>query len=81
MALRIRAFDCTIVGNNMCSRMGVLGSNPTSPKVLRNVFVARWRLFRNAPSNGQHSGYITLFFKGTYTVIGFYELVRMFLVS
>ena len=46
-----------------------------------NVFVARRRLLRNAPSKGHHSRYITLFFKGTYSVIGFYELMRLFLVS
>ena len=69
------------MGKHMCSRDGVRGSNPTTPKFLRNVFVARWRLLRNAPSKGHHSGYITLFFEGTYSVIGFYELMRMFLVS
>ena len=81
MAVRIRAFDCTLVGKHMCSREGVLGSNPTTPKFLPNVFVTRWRLLRNAPSKGHHSRYITLFFEGTYSVIGFYELMRMFLVS
>ena len=30
---------------------------------------------------GHHSRYITLFFESTYSVIGFYELMRMFLVS
>ena len=50
-------------------------------KILPKVFVARWRLLGNAPSKGHHSRYITLFFKGTYSVIGFYELMRMFLVS
>ena len=81
MAVRIRALDCTLVGKRMCSREGLLGSNPTSPKFLPKVFVARWRLLRNAPSRGHHSRYITPFFKGTYSVIGFYELMRMFLVS
>ena len=33
MAVRIRAFDCTLVGKHMCSREGVLGSNPTTPKI------------------------------------------------
>ena len=66
------------MGKHMCSREGVLGSNPTFfPK----VFVARRRLLRNAPSKGHHSRYITLFFNGTYSVIGFYELMRMFLIS
>ena len=65
----------------MCPREGVLGSNPTTPKFLRNVFVARWQLLRNAPSRGHISRYITLFFEGTYSVISFYELIRMFLVG
>ena len=81
MAPCIRAFDCTLVGKQMCSREGVLGSNPATPKFLPGVFVARWRLLRNAPSKGHHSRYITLFFESTYSVIGFYELMRMFLVS
>ena len=81
MAVRIRAFDCTLGGKHMCSREGVLGSNPTTPKNVPNVFVARWRLLRNAPSKGHHSRYITLFFKGTYSVIGLYELMRMYLVG
>ena len=72
-------FHCTLVGKHMRSGEGVLGSNPTTPKILQNV--ARWRFLRNAPSKGHHSRYITLFFKGTYSVIGFYELMRMFLVS
>ena len=45
------------------------------------VFASRRRLLRNAPSKGHHSRYITLFFKGPYSVIGFYEVMRMFLVS
>ena len=69
------------MGKHMCSREGVLGSNPNMPKFLPNVFVARRRVLRNAPSKGHHSRYITLFFEGTYGVIGFYELMRMFLVS
>ena len=65
----------------MCSREGVLGSNPTTPKFLQKLFIARWRLLRNAPSKGHHSRYITLFFEGTYSVIGFYELMRMCFVG
>ena len=80
-AVRIRAFDCTLVDKHMCSREGVLGSNPTTPKLFPKVSVARRRLLRNAPWNGHHSRYITLFFKGAYSVIGFYELMRMVLVS
>ena len=81
MAVRIRALDCTLGGKHMCFREGVLGSNPTTPKFVQNVFVARWRLLRNAPSKRHHSRYITLFFKGTYSVIGFYELMRIFLIG
>ena len=81
IAVRIRVFDCTLVAKHVCSREGVLGSNPTTPKLLPKVFVARWRRLRNAPSKGHHSGYITLFFKGTYSVIGLYELMGMFLVG
>ena len=81
MAISIRAFDCTLVGKHMCSREGVLGSNPTTPKCFPKFFVARWRIVRNAPSKGHHSRYITLFFEGTYSVIGFYELMRVFLVG
>ena len=69
------------MGKHVCSREGVLGSNPTIPEFLPKVFVARWRLLRNAPSERHQSRYITLFFKGTYSVIGFYELMRMFLVG
>ena len=65
------------MGKQVCSREGVLGSNPTTPKFLPNVFAACSRLLRNAPSKGHHSRYITLFFKGTYSVIGFYELMGM----
>ena len=81
MAVRIRASDCTLVGKHVCSREGVLGLNPTTPKFLPKVFVARWRLLRNSPSKGHHTRDITLFFKGTYSVIGFYELMGMFLVG
>ena len=81
ISIRIRAFNCTLVGKHVCSREGVLGSNPTTPKFLPNVFVARCPLLRNAPLKGHHSRYITLFFEGTYSVIGFYELMGMFLVG
>ena len=81
MAIHIRAFDCTLVGKHECSREEVLGSNPTTPNFLPNVFVARWQLLRNAPSKGHHSRYITLIFMGTYSVIGFYELMGMILVG
>ena len=77
----MRAFDCTLVGKHMCSREEVLGSIPTAPKLFPNVFAARRRLLRNAPSKGHHARYITLFFKGPYSVIGFFEVMRIFLVS
>ena len=69
------------MGKHVCSREVVLGSNPTTPTFLPKIFVARWGLLGNAPSKGYHSQYITLFFKGTYSVIGFYELMGMFLVG
>ena len=73
--------DCTLVGKYVCSREGVLGSNPTTLQFVSKVFASRWRLLRNAPSMGHHSRYITLFFKGTYSVIGFYELMGVSLVD
>ena len=81
MAVRIRAFDCTLVRKHVCSREQALGLNPTTPKFLPNVFAARWRLLRNAPSKGHHSRYSTLFFKGTYSVISFYELMGVSLAG
>ena len=69
------------MGKHIGSREGVLGSIPTTPKLFPKVFVARRRFLRIAPSKGHHSRYITLFFKGTYSVIGFYKVMRMFLVS
>ena len=67
----------------MCSGQGVLGSIRTAPTLFffPKVFASRRRLLRNAPSKGHHSRYITLFFKDPYSVIGFYEVMRMFLVS
>ena len=69
------------MGKHVCSREGVLGSNPNTPQFLPKLFVARCRLLRNAPSKGHHSRYITLFLEGTYSVISFYELMRMFVVG
>ena len=74
-------FGCTLVGKHVYSREGVLGSNPTTPIFLPNVLTARWRLLRNAASKGHHSRYITLFFKGTYSVVSFYELIGMSLAG
>ena len=76
IAVRIRAFDSTLVGKHVCSREGVLGSN-----FLSRAFAAHWRLWRNAPSKGHHSRYITLFFKGTYRVVSFYEMMRVSLAG
>ena len=81
IAVRFTAFDCTLVGKHVCSREGVLGSNPTTPKFVPKAFVARWQPLRNAPSKGHHSRYITLFFEGTYSVKGFWELMGMVLVG
>ena len=77
MAGRIRAFDRTLVGNHVYSREEVLGSNTTTSNWSPNVFASRWHLLRNAPSNGHNTRYITLFFKGTYSVISFHELMGM----
>ena len=78
---RIRAFDCTLVGKHVCSGEGVLGLNPTNPKIVPKFSAARWQLLRHAPWMGHHSRYITLFFEGTYSVIGFYELMGVFLAG
>ena len=77
MAVRIRAFNSTLVGNHVHSREEVLVSIPSTQKFLLRAFGARRRPFRNAPSKGQHSLYITLFFSGTYSVVRFYELMRV----
>ena len=74
-------FSCTLVGKRVCSREGVLGSNPTIPKFLPNLFATRWRLLTKAPSKGHHSRYINLFFKGTYSVESFYELMGLSLTG
>ena len=81
IAVCIGAFDCTLVGKHVCSSEGVPGSNTTTPKILPKVDPARWRLLRNVPSKGHHSQLITLFFKGTYSVIGFYELMGLSLAG
>ena len=50
---------------------------PSTPILLPNVFAARWQLLRNAASKGHHTRYITVFFKATYSVISFYELMTV----
>ena len=77
MAVRITAFDHTLVGKQVHSEEQVLGSIPSASKFVPKVFAARWRLLRKAPSKGHHRRYITLFFKGMYSVLSFYELMRM----
>ena len=77
MDVRIRAFDHSPVGNDPHYRKEILGSIPSTPKRLRNAFAARWQLLRNTPLTGHHSRFITLFFKGTYSLLGFYELMRV----
>ena len=77
MAVRIRAFDHTLVGNHVHSREEVLGSIPSTPKFLPKVLAARWRLLRNGPLKGHHSRYFRLFFKGTCSLVSFYELMRV----
>ena len=65
----------------MCSRERVLGSNRTTPKIVTKGFRHTLAIFENAPSKGHHSRYITLFSEGTYSAMGFYELMAMFLVG
>ena len=47
----------------------------------QTFFAARWRILRNAPSKRHQSRYIRLFFEGTHSVIGFSELIGMFLAG
>ena len=77
MALRIRALDSTLAGNHVHSREEFLGSISSTPKFVPNVFAACQQRFRYAPSKGHLTRYITLSFKGTYSVMSFYELMRM----
>ena len=53
----------------------------TTPKILPNVFAACWLLLRNAQSKGHQSRYITLFFKGAYSVISFYEVMGLLMAG
>ena len=52
MAVRIRAFDCTLVGKHVCSREGVLGSNPTTPKTFSKSFRRTPATFEECPIEG-----------------------------
>ena len=78
---RIRAFNSTVEGRHVHSREEVLGPNPTTPTFSPNAFAAGWRLLRNAPSKGHHSRYITLFFKGTYSVVSLFEMMKVSLAG
>ena len=50
---------------------------PLPPNVCQSAFSAGWRLLRISPSNGVPSRYITLFCKGIYSVVSYYEMVRV----
>ena len=52
IAVRIRAFDCTLVGKHMCSREGVPGSNPTTPKIFTKGFRRTLATFEECPIRG-----------------------------
>ena len=52
IAVRIRAFDCTLVGKHMCSRDEVLGSNPTTPKFFSKGFRRTPATFEECPIEG-----------------------------
>ena len=52
MALHITAVDHTLVANHVCSREAVLGSNPTIPKLLAQVFYSTPAIFELCPSIG-----------------------------
>ena len=63
MAVRIRAFDRTLVGNHVYSREEVLASIPSTSKFLPNIFHLTPATFEECPSKGHHTLYITLFLK------------------
>ena len=66
----------------MCSGQGVLGSIPTAPTLF---FPKSFRLtpatFEECPFEGTSFTVHYTVFQGSYSVIGFYEVMRMFLVS
>ena len=61
MAVHITAFERALVGNHVYFREEVLGSIPSTPQSLPNLFASGRRLLRNAPLKGHHTWYITLF--------------------
>ena len=70
------------MGKHVCSREGVLGSNPTTPKVFAKGFRRTLATFVDRPIEGTSSRvHYTVFFEGTYSVIGFYELMGLFSVG
>ena len=69
------------MGKHVCSREGVLGSNPTTPKIFTKRFRRTLATFEECPIERTSFTTLSLFFKGTYSVIGFYELIGMFLVG
>ena len=52
MTVRIRAFDHTLVGSNADSREGVMGSNPTAPKLFFQTFMLTPATFEECPFGG-----------------------------
>ena len=52
MAVRNRAFDCTLVGKHVCSGEGVLGSNPTTPKMFTKSVLRMLATFEERPVEG-----------------------------
>ena len=64
MAIRIRAFDCTLMGKHMCSREGVLGSNHTTPKMFTKRFRRTLATFEKCPIEGTSFTVHYTFFRG-----------------
>ena len=58
---------------------GSPGFKPHYPQIVTKRFRRTLAIFEECPIE-ETSRYITLFFKGAYSVIGFSELMRMFLV-
>ena len=49
IAVRIRAFNCTLVGKHVCSREGVLGSEPHYPQIFYQRFSSHAGNFSGMP--------------------------------
>ena len=52
MTVRIRAFDHTLVGSNADSGEEVMGSNPTAPKLIFQMFTLMPATFEECPLKG-----------------------------